>query len=80
MKKIAFIALAALAITFTSCRDQEKKEMSETETIIEEARENGSEIDVSDDGTKVKIEAPNGDETKIKMKDDGVKIKTDDNN
>jgi hypothetical protein len=80
MKKVTILVLALMAISFTSCRDQEKEEMSETETIIQEARDNGSEIDVSDDGTKVKIEAPNGDETKIKMDDDGVKIKTDDNN
>ncbi len=77
MKKIVLVALAAIAISFTSCRDTEK---TKAETIIEEAQDNDAEIDVSDDGDKIKIEAPNGDETKIKMKDDGVKIKTDDNN
>lgn len=77
MKKVAFIALAAIAVSFTSCRDDKK---TETETIIEEARVNGAEIDVKDGGDKVKIENPDGSETKIKTDDDGdVKIKTDDN-
>lgn len=82
MKKVILLSLTALTISFTSCRD--KKETSEVETevetIIEEAKENGSEIDVSEEGDKIKIESPDGDETKIKMDEDGIKIKTDDNN
>lgn len=76
MKKIALITLAAVAISFTSCRDDKK---TETETIIEEARDNGAEIDVKDGGDKIKIENPDGSEVKIKTDDGDVKIKTDDN-
>ena len=77
MKKVAFIALAALTISFTSCRDDKK---TETEAILEEAQDNGAEIDIEDDGDKIKIENPDGSEVKIKTDDDGdLKIKTDDN-
>lgn len=77
MKKVALITLAAIAISFTSCRDDKK---TETETIIEEAQDNGAEIDMDEEGDKVKIENPDGSEVKIKTDDDGdLKIKTDDN-
>lgn len=79
MKKIliAGFAMFTIATALISCRDTEK---TETETIIEEAKEDGAKIEVKDGGDKVKIENPDGSETKIKTDDDGdVKIKTDDN-
>lgn len=77
MKKIAIIAIALATFSFTSCRDEKK---SDAEVIIEEATENGADIEIKDGGDKVKIENPDGSETKIKTDDDGdVKIKTDDN-
>ena len=55
---------ATLAVTFTSCRDTEEK--TQKEQIIEEAQEDGANIEVKDGGDKVKIENADGSETKIK--------------
>ncbi|TVZ52967.1 PepSY domain-containing protein [Dokdonia sp. Hel_I_53] len=75
--KIAVVALGVAAISLSSCK--EKK--TETETLIEEAKENGADIKEknTDDGYKLKVEDANGDETKIKVDENGeVKVKTDD--
>ncbi len=80
MKKalIAGFAILTVAVSFTSCRDTEEK--TQTEQILDDAEEDGANIDVKDGGDKIKIENPDGSETKIKTDDDGdVKIKTDDN-
>lgn len=80
MKKILILGVAALTVSlsFTSCRDTEEK--TQTEQLIEEAQEEGANIEIKDGGDKIKIENADGSETKIKTDDDGdVKIKTDDN-
>jgi len=73
---IAGFAMLTISTSLISCRDTEK---TEAETIIEEAKEDGAEIEMKDGGNKVKIENPDGSETKIKTDDGDVKIKTDDN-
>ncbi|NND88788.1 MAG: hypothetical protein HKM28_06040 [Flavobacteriaceae bacterium] len=74
---MACLALAVFAFGLISC--EEKKERTESQEIIEEAREEGAEIDIKENGDKVKIEKANGDEVKIKKDDGDLKIKTDDN-
>lgn len=76
---IAGCAMFIVAISFTSCRDTEEK--TQKEQLIEEAQEDNANIEVKNNGDKVKIKNADGSETKIKTDDDGdVKIKTDDNN
>jgi len=72
--KVSLLA-AVFAITFTSCREDEKT----TDETVEEMIENGEEVKIKED--KVKIENADGSETKIKYDDNGnvEKIKTDDN-
>ncbi|MAP80128.1 MAG: hypothetical protein CL526_03460 [Aequorivita sp.] len=85
MKKIKLILVFAIFSTliFTSCREQAKEEeISETETLIQEMREEGADIEVkSDDGeSKIKMETENK-EVKIKTDEDGdskVKVDVDD--
>jgi hypothetical protein len=80
MKRVSILVILVLIFTvsFTSCREK-KGDLTDKETIIEEAREEGAKIEVKDGGDKVKIEHPDGSETKIKTDDGDVKIKTDDN-
>ncbi len=83
MKKIKIIAftLGVAAMSFTSCK--ETKADSEEQTLKEELRSEGAEIEesVDDDGNyKMKAETVDGDEIKVKVDEDGdTKIKTDDN-
>lgn len=72
MKKVIFMSFMALcmATSFTSCREQ-----SEKEKVMDEMRDEGADIDVSEDGDKIKMETENR-EVKIKTDDEGdVKIK-----
>ena len=80
MKKVMLLAATVALIALGSCREtKENDDMTETETLIEDARENGGDVKVKED--KVKIETADGDEIKIKTDDGGnVKVKTDDNN
>lgn len=72
--KVSLLA-AVFAISFTSCRDEDKT----TDETVEEMIENGDEVKIKED--KVKIENEDGTETKIKYDESGnvEKVKTDDN-
>lgn len=69
MKKLTMIALFAgfLTVSLKSCRDQETKEETLEETLIEDMQDKGADIKVKDDGDKIKM----------KTEDEKVKIKTD---
>tara|TARA_R110002050_G_scaffold106470_3_gene216405 strand:+ start:48 stop:302 length:255 start_codon:yes stop_codon:yes gene_type:complete len=84
MKKVALLILSAafISVSFTSCRDQEKEEVSEQDALIQEMREDGAEVKMKSDGgdTKIKMETDEK-EVKIKTDEDGdSKIKVDVNN
>ncbi len=84
MKKVAMIFLCAafVATGFNSCREQ-KKEMSESEEMIQEMQDEGAEMKMKTDengDTKIKMET---DEKEVKIKTDAdgdSKIKVDANN
>lgn len=79
MKKLTIIALFAgfLAVSLTSCRDQEPEKTQEQE-LIEDMQEKGADIKVKDDGDKIKMETED-EKVKIKTDEDGdTKIKVKD--
>lgn len=79
MKKVTLLALTALLISFTSCRDQEKK--TEAEALIEEMKEDGADIKIKEDGDEKKIKMETDEkEVKIKTEDGETKIKVDEDN
>ncbi|SDB55171.1 hypothetical protein SAMN03097699_2082 [Flavobacteriaceae bacterium MAR_2010_188] len=75
MKKVFFLIMMSLFVStsFLSCREK-----SEKEKLIEEMKDEGADIDVSEDGDKIKMET---DDKSVKIKeDDGdtkIKVKTD---
>lgn len=72
MKRLATVALLALALgtTAISCRDQSEKEQT-----IDEMQDKGADIKVKDGGDKIKMETDD-EKVKIKTDDDGnTKIK-----
>lgn len=73
MRKLTMMALFAafLTISLSSCRDQKTQE----EKVIEKMQDKGADVDVSQDGDKIKMETAD-EKVKIKTDDDGnTKIK-----
>ena len=68
--------ILALSLGFVSCRnsDDEEKEKSEVERMMEDP---DNKVEVKDGGDKIKIETPEGDEIKIKTDDGEYKKKVD---
>ena len=74
MKKLIYITLAVLTISFTSCRD----EKSQKEELIEEMKSEGADIKKKTDGDETKIKMETEDKSvKIKEEDGETKIKVD---
>jgi len=71
--KIAAVAMCAIMITATSCREKTEKEK-----LIDEMEANGAEIKEKRDGDEYKLKMETEDkEVKIKEEDGETKIKID---
>ncbi len=74
MKKLIMLAFFAgfLTLSVSSCRDNKK---TQEDALIEEMQDKGADIQVKDDGKKIKMETET-EKAKIKTDDDGnTKIK-----
>ena len=69
------LLIFAILIAFSSCRNtEENEEKSEVQQLMEDP---DNEVEVKDNGDKIKIETAEGDEIKIKKDDGEYKKKVD---